>query len=129
LALLALGGCGPSPAMATQSASISTVFSPEHLGAPTTVSLGFEIKAGADQVPSPLTGVDFHYPADLGIATSGLGTASCPVAELQAHGPSVCPPDSLMGSGEAFVEVPVGGEIETETASIALLAGPPREAM
>jgi hypothetical protein len=29
-----------------------------------------------------------------------------------------------MGSGSAFVEIPVGGEIETETATIALLAGP-----
>ena len=100
------------------------MFTPLRLGAPTTVSLGFQISAGAGQVPSPLTGVDFHYPANLGIATSGLGVASCPVAELEAHGPSICPPDSRMGSGSAFVEIPVGGEVLTETASIGLVAGP-----
>ena len=120
----ALCALRPGVAWAGQSASISTVFTPLRLGAPTTVSLGFQISAGAGQVPSPLTGVDFHYPANLGIATSGLGVASCPVAELEAHGPSICPPDSRMGSGSAFVEIPVGGEVLTETASIGLVAGP-----
>jgi len=121
---LALCALRPGVAWAGQSASISTVFTPLRLGAPTTVSLGFQISAGAGQVPSPLTGVDFHYPSNLGIATSGLGVASCPVAELEAHGPSICPPDSRMGSGSAFVEIPVGGEVLTETASIGLVAGP-----
>ena len=121
---LALCGCLPGSASAAQSASISTVFKPLRLGAPTTVSLGFQIGAGAGQVPSPLTGVDFHYPSNLGIATSGLGVASCAVAELEAHGPSACPPNSRMGSGSAFVEIPVGGEVRTETASIGLVAGP-----
>jgi hypothetical protein len=124
LALLALCACLPGTASAAQSASISTVFTPLRLGAPTTVSLGFQISAGPGQVPSPLTGVDFHYPSNLGIATSGLGTASCAVAELEAHGPSICPPNSRMGSGSAFVEIPVGGEVRTETASIGLVAGP-----
>jgi hypothetical protein len=124
LAILGLSALGTQTASATQSASISAAFKPERLGAPSTVSLGFEIKAGSGQVPSPLTGVDFHYPSNLGIATSGLGTASCPATELQAHGPSVCPPDSIMGSGSAFAEIPVAGEIRTETASLALVAGP-----
>jgi len=123
-AVLALCAWVPGTASAAQTASISTAFTPLRLGAPSTVSLGFEIKAGAGQVPPPLTGVDFHYPSDLGIATSGLGTASCQVAELEAHGPSICPPNSRMGSGSAFVEIPVGGEVRTETASIGLVAGP-----
>ena len=114
----------PGAAWAGQSASISTAFIPERLGAPTTLSLGFQISAPAGQVPSPLTGVDFHYPANLGIATSGLGVASCPIAPLEAHGPSICPPNSRMGSGSAFVEIPVGGEIDTERGNIALVAGP-----
>jgi hypothetical protein len=121
--MLALCACLPGTASAAQSASISTAFRPLRLGAATTVSLGFQISAGAGQVPSPLTGVDFHYPSNLGIATSGLGVASCAVAELEAHGPSACPPNSRMGSGSAFVEIPVGGEVRTETASIGLVAG------
>jgi hypothetical protein len=124
LTSLALWACLPATAAAAQTASISTAFTPLRLGAPSTVSLGFQIDAGPGQVPSPLTGVVFRYPPNLGIATSGLGTASCAVAALEAHGPSICPPNSRMGSGSAFVEIPVGGEVETETASIALLAGP-----
>jgi hypothetical protein len=114
----------PSSASAAQSASITTSFKPLRLGAPTTISLGFAISAPQGEVPSPLTGVDFHYPSNLGISRSELGVVPCAVAELEAHGPSICPPDSRMGSGSAFVEIPVGGEIQTETASIALLAGP-----
>jgi hypothetical protein len=122
--VLALCALAPQSARATQSASIAAAFAPERLGAPTTVSLGFRIAAEAGQVPSPLTGVDFRYPADLGIATSGLGTASCAIARLEADGPAICPADSRMGSGSAAVEIPVGGEVETETASLALLAAP-----
>lgn len=121
---LALCACMPGAASAGQSANISMVFTPEVLGAPSTISLGFQIGAGSGQVPAPLTGVDFHYPANLGIATSELGVASCPVAELELHGPSICPANSRMGSGSALVEIPVGGEVQSETASIALLAGP-----
>jgi hypothetical protein len=122
--MLALSAYLPATASAAQSANISTVFTPLRLGAPTTVSLGFQISAPAGQVPSPLTDVVFHYPSNLGIATSGLGVASCPLAELEARGPSICPPNSRMGSGSAFVEIPFGGEVRSETASIALVAGP-----
>jgi hypothetical protein len=124
VAVLALCACLPAGAWAGQSATMSTTLTPERLGAPTTISLGFQIHAGHGKVPSPLTGVDFRYPTNLGIATSELGVASCPIAPLEAHGPSICPPNSRMGSGSAFVEIPLGGEVRTETASIALLAGP-----
>ena len=125
---IALGACLPAAAAAaTPAVSISTVFSPERLGAPTTVSLGFQVSAGPGQVPPPLTGIVFKYPADLGIATSGLGVASCPTAELEALGPSICPPNSVMGSGSATAEIPVGGEVQTEHASIVLLAGPSQD--
>jgi hypothetical protein len=121
---LALCACLPSSASAAQSASITTTFTPLRLGAPTTVALGFAISAPRGQVPSPLTGVDFRYPSNLGIGRSELGVVPCAVAEIEARGPSICPPDSRMGSGSAFVEIPVGGEVQTETASIALVAGP-----
>jgi hypothetical protein len=107
-----------------QTATITTAFRPLRLGAPTTVSLGFDITARAVRVPSPLVGVEFHYPPNLGIATSDLGSASCAVAEVEAHGPSICPPNSVMGRGSALVRIPVGGEVESELAAITLIAGP-----
>ena len=115
----------PAPAGAAQTASITAAFKPERLGAPTTIALGFAIAPGpGEQVPSPLTGVSFHYPANIGIATSELGTAACQPAAVEARGPAICPPNSRMGTGSAFVEIPVGGETQTETAAITLLAGP-----
>ncbi len=50
--------------------------------------------------------------------------AECKIAPLQASGPAVCPANSKMGAGSAEVEIPVGGGVETERASIALVAGP-----
>ena len=124
--LAALAACAglPITAHGAQTATITTAFRPLKLGSPTTVSLGFDVKAGATMVPSPLIGVEFHYPSNLGIATSGLGVASCNLAEVQAHGPAICPPNSVMGKGSALVRIPVGGEIESEVAGITLIAGP-----
>ncbi len=124
--LAALTACAGLPTIArgAQTATITTAFRPLELGSPTTVLLGFDVKAGATLVPSPLVGVAFHYPSNLGVTTSGLGVASCTVAEVQAHGPAICPPNSVMGRGSALVRIPVGGEIESEVASITLIAGP-----
>jgi hypothetical protein len=121
---LASCACAPSGAAGAQSAAISAAFTSERLGAPTTVSLGFRLTTSAGQIPSPLTGLDFRYPADFGIATSGLGIAACDPAQLEANGAAGCPPDSIMGYGSAAVEVPEGGEVIPETASIVLVAGP-----
>lgn len=131
-ALLALGAWQPvaaagrsvHTAQSAQSAKIEASLTPEKLGGPTTVGLGFRIAANGGQIPSPLVGLDFRYPVDLGIATSELGTAECPIAPLEASGPAICPANSHMGTGAAEVEIPVGGGVETERASIALVAGP-----
>ena len=118
LALPAAGGAAPT-------ASLTAKFTPEKLGAPTTLSLGFQL--GGDGLPPPLTAVDFHYPANLGLLTSGLGLASCNPAELEEHGPSACPANSLMGHGIALVRVHVGAEVLAETAQITLVAAPPQD--
>lgn len=120
---LLLCACLTGTAQAAATATMGATFAPDRLGANTTVSFSFQIAPG-EEAPNLLTGIDFRYPANLGIATSGLGVASCPVAELEAHGPSVCPPDSRMGSGSALVEIPIGPEIVRETAQLALVAGP-----
>jgi hypothetical protein len=114
----------PPITLGATSTTMSAAFTPDRLGASATVSLGFQIKTPDGHVPPPLTGVDFHYPVNLGIATTGLGVASCPPAALEARGASICPPDSRMGSGSARVKVPVGAGVETETARLDLVAGP-----
>jgi hypothetical protein len=125
-ATLLLCACLASSAGAAQSATISAGLKPERLGAATTLSLGFQITSHSGEMPSPLTAMDFSYPANLGLATTGLGVAACAPARLEAHGASACPPDSIMGSGNGTVEIPESGEIIPEGASIALVAGPSR---
>ena len=126
LAAFAIALCAvlPSTTSAATTATMSASFAPDRLGASAAVTVGFRIHSPAGQIPSPLTGLEVHYPTNLGIVTTGLGVATCPVAELEAHGPSVCPPDSVMGSGSASVEIPVGAGVQTETASIAMVAAP-----
>ena len=112
------------PAEAAQTARISARFTPERLGQPTTVSLGFQILASGGGLPSPLTSVDLRYPSNLGLATSGLGVATCQESALEYSGPAGCPANSRMGSGSAIVKFKIGPEIFTETARLGLVAGP-----
>jgi len=113
-----------APAWATQTATISAKFSPNRLGAHTTVSFGFEIRAVGGGLPSALTGIAFHYPSDLGLGTSDLGVASCEQTKLAELGPKGCPPNSIMGRGSALAQFQVSPEVSEETASLALVAGP-----
>jgi hypothetical protein len=114
----------PTSAWSTQLTSISAGFSPERLGSPTALSLGFDVRAAEGGLPSALTGIVFHYPADLGIGTSGLGLATCTQAKLSLDGPKACPPNSIMGRGNALAEFQVSPEVSEENAEIALVAGP-----
>ncbi len=126
LALLACT-CLPATAHATQSARIHVAFTPDHLGQGTTINLNAQILAPPGLVPSPLTVLDVRYPRDLGVATGGLGVASCSLARLTAHGPEECPVDSHMGKGTAIAEVPIGPIILQETAEVAIIRGPQQE--
>jgi hypothetical protein len=126
---LALGACGALCAPAARAAEqvrISASFSPYRLGAPAAIGLGMSVSAPGG-VPSPLTGLVLHYPRDLGIATSGLGTATCAPGALELNGPGGCPRDSIMGAGVALTRFRIGTSIFNEQAQIAILAGPSRD--
>jgi hypothetical protein len=100
---------------------------PERLGHGTTIEFGFRIAAPAGMVPSPLTAIDLSYPAHLGIATSGLGVATCSQATLEEAGAEGCPANSRMGYGTAIAEVQDGPEILKETAATSVFMAPPRD--
>jgi hypothetical protein len=122
--LLALVLCalGPAAARGSPTARISARFTPERLGAATTVSFGFRIIA-AGGIPAPLRAIELAYPRNLGFATSGLGLAACSPETLAALGPTGCPPDSQMGEGSAQVEIPIDGQPVPESVSLTLVAG------
>lgn len=133
VAVTAIALCAmlPCPAQAEQRpalhpalhATMHARFTPKRLGSATTVSLGFQITAGAD-APTALSSIDLAYPPNLGLATSGLGLAACSPQALAVVGSAVCPADSRMGGGSALVEIPIGPAIIKETVQLALFAGP-----
>ncbi len=127
LGAVLLGICLPAPAQAAPSATLSASFTPERLGQRTTLSFGFQIRAGAGRVPPALTAVDLSYPNYLGIALSGLGLATCTEATLQASGPAGCPANSVMGHGAARAEIALGPEVVKESAPITILRASDQE--
>ena len=116
--------CLPAAADATQSVRLSATLTPEHLGQGTTIGFSFQIEAPAGEIPAPLTGINLRYPENLGVATSGLGLATCSVARVEAFGPRHCPADSVMGIGNAIAEFPIGPKIARESAPVSIFRAP-----
>jgi hypothetical protein len=127
LALVGLVVCLPACAAAAPVVHLTAALKPERLGLGTTIGFAFAINFPADAVPVPLTEIQLRYPANLGIATSGLGLSTCRPAVLEAQGPPGCPRDSLMGYGTAVVEVPFGSEILHERVRSTVFMAPIHE--
>jgi hypothetical protein len=122
--VLALSACLSAGAAAAQTANMKARLTPERLGAATTVSLGFKLPAKAGGAPAALSAMQLSYPANLGLATSGLGLASCSPGELEAVGGEACPANSRMGYGSATVELRLKIETVKEHISLEVFAGP-----
>jgi hypothetical protein len=112
--------CACSPWLTTAAGAAPTVrlraaLTPERLGAGTTIHFGFTVDNETGRAPAPIREIDLLYPANLGIATSGLGISTCTAAILELEGPPGCPSNSVIGYGSALVEVPFGPETLQET--------------
>ncbi len=116
---------GASPAQAAETVSLHSSFTPDRLGAPTTIEFGFTISSTTGGLPSPLTHLNLRMPKGMNYITTSLGTAECQPAALIEKGLSGCPPDSRIGFGSAFVEVPFGQGSGREIPEIDALMGPP----
>jgi hypothetical protein len=117
--------CGAAPA--AQTASLSVSFSPDRLGVPTTIVLGFRISSSPPASQTPLTSFSVLLPEELGLATSGLGLENCVLDRLEDTGPAGCPADALMGRGVATAEIPFGAETLAESAQIEIFSAPVHE--
>lgn len=131
LAALALLGCAAIPVAAADgatNASIRPAFAPDRLGASTalTLAIGFSGQEegihGEEGVPAPLSAMVVQLPAGLGINISAAGT--CPVALLRQKGAGGCPSRSLLGRGDATLEVHAGSETIPEQATVSAFRGP-----
>lgn len=118
--------CAPVAAGASEHVVLRTSFSPERLGASTTIVYGFQITASNGQVPSPLTGIDLHLPAGMGLASSSLGLATCDPTVLQEQGAEGCPAEARLGYGHALVKVPSPDGVIEEAGTVEAVLGPPQ---
>ncbi len=123
--LMVLCGCLPTAAGASESVTLHTSFSPNRLGASTTIGFSFNIATSDALPPSPLTRLDLHLPPGVNYLTTTLGLAICKPASLVARGLAGCSPNSRLGYGSAYVEVPFGGGSGREIPHINALMGPP----
>src|SRR6202035_4767887 len=126
LALLLLG-CLASSAQAAETVALRTSFTPNRLGVSTTIGFGFTIANTSGGLPSPLTHVSLRMPKGMNYVTTTLGLAICKPEALVAKGLAGCPPNSRLGFGNAFVEVPFGSDAGHEIPEIQALMGPPHE--
>lgn len=104
--------------------ALSASFTPERLGAATTVKLAIRIQGSGQSAPAPVSQVDLEFPSGLGLATSGLGLAECDPVALQAEGEKACPANSRLGSGFASVGVSFGPALVDEHVTLGLFAAP-----
>ncbi len=119
-------GVAPSVAAATsEQASLHASFTPDRLGASTTIGFGFNVSTTEGLAPPPLTGINLHMPAGMNYTQTTLGLAICNPTALQEHGPAGCPANSRLGFGSASVEVPFGTGAGHELPEIQALMGPP----
>jgi hypothetical protein len=119
--------CALAPAAAgatSEQASLHASFSPDRLGAPTTISFGFNLSTTEGAAPPPLTGLVLRIPAGMNYTTTTLGLAICQPAALLARGLAGCSPNSRLGFGTAFVEVPFGVGSGHEIPEIQAVSGP-----
>jgi hypothetical protein len=132
LGVLALGCLlvplrAPASAQGAETVTLHTSFTPNRLGASTTIGFGFTIASTTGGLPSPLTHVSLRMPKGMNYVTTTLGLALCKPAALIAKGLSGCPPNSRLGYGSAFVEVPFGADAGHEIPEIQALMGPPHD--
>jgi hypothetical protein len=115
----------PAPASAAEVVKLQASFTPDRLGASTTIGFGFTISNTEGGLPAPLTHVDLRMPPNMNYITSSLGLATCQPRRLEEKGLSGCPANSRLGMGSAFVEVPFGQNAGHEIPEIQALMGPP----
>lgn len=115
----------PASALAvSENATLNASFAPDRLGTPTTITFGFHLATSEGTAPPPLTGLDLRMPAGMNYTTTTLGLAICQPASLAAKGLAGCPPNSRLGYGSAYVEVPFGTGAGHEIPEIQAVSGP-----
>ena len=118
LCAAALLAFGAASALAVPKVTLHAGFNPERLGQSTTLNLRIQVAPGSEPIPPPLVHAELRYPAGLDVQLSGLGIEACTAATLETAGIGACPPDSVMGEGQAIAEFLIAHHIVREVASL-----------
>jgi hypothetical protein len=119
--LVALGWL--TAASATPTARFTATFTPDRLGASTTITLMLHVGVRGGEEPQPLRMLDIEFPEHLGLASSTLGLVSCNHSALLASGPTACPANSRVGEGKIKLQEQLGSELVHEDTAISIYMG------
>jgi hypothetical protein len=108
---------------AAPTARFTARFTPDQLGASTTITLTLHIGARSGEEPQPLRMLDIEFPEHLGLASTTLGLVSCNHSALLASGPTACPANSRVGDGKIELQAPLGSEFVREDIAISIFMG------
>jgi hypothetical protein len=125
LALLFAASLPETASAVIEKATLHASFSPNRLGASTTISFAFHVETTEGLAPSPMTSLDLHMPAGINYTATTLGLAICKPEALFMGGLAGCSPNSRLGYGSAFVEVPFGVGSGKEIPEVQAVMGPP----
>ena len=124
--LLAFAG-SPAAAAGAETVTLHTSFSPDRLGASTTIGFGFEVASSDGGPPSPLQSVSLSLPAGIDYLSTTLGLAICQPATLLERGLAACSPNSRPGIRQRLRGSAFGQGAGYEIPHIQALMGPPHD--
>ncbi len=127
VALVGLLALLPADACASGGPQLYAAFTPNQLGANTTITMGFRIRPSAGVENAPLAKVELRLPAGATAGFNTLGTATCAPSRLERAGPGDCSPNSVLGRGKAVVSVPFGSESIFERVNMSIFMAPANE--
>jgi hypothetical protein len=108
---------------ATPTARFTARFTPDRLGASTTIALTLHIGARSGEELQPLSTLDIEFPEHLGLASTTLGVVSCNHSALLARGPTACPANSRVGDGKIELQAPLGSGLVHEDIAVSVFMG------
>ena len=121
---LALAAAGAAAAGA-ETATLHATFTPNRLGASTTIGFSFKLAGSGGGLPAPLSAISLRLPTRHRLSLDDARPRDLPAGRPAARGPAGCPPNSRLGSGSALVEVPFGAGAGKEIPEIQAVMGPP----
>jgi hypothetical protein len=112
IAVLLICGCllAAAVAWASESVTINASFTPNKLGASTSLTATAKFDSTTAGPQPPVTSVTAYGPSGMSVDTRGAGTCTASATKLQEAGPAACPANSRVGFGKGVGLFELAGE-------------------